>query len=46
VKEPSLETRLETGDPAPEPTVPLTPASLFHGRRSNPFQKDEWGEKY
>jgi hypothetical protein len=27
VNEPSLETRLETGDPAPEPTVPLTAAS-------------------
>jgi hypothetical protein len=27
VKEPNLETRLETGDPGPEPTVPLTAAS-------------------
>lgn len=27
VKEPSLETRLETGDPTPEPAVPLAAAS-------------------
>jgi hypothetical protein len=27
VKEPSLETRLETGDPIPDPAVPLAAAS-------------------
>lgn len=41
VKEPSLDTRLATGDPTAEPAVPLAAASDYcRNRKSNPCQKD------